>query len=446
MSNASSTRRFARFDGQGSRRRSFQPRLLALEDRTLPSTFTVLNLHDAGAGSLRAAIIAANAHSGADTIVFAAGVHGTIGLTSGQLAISDSVAINGPGENRLTVSGNNASRVVNVSGSSTSVALSGLTVANGLATDDTLPSPFGFELTEGGGLFVNAAHVALSNVTFTNDQAVGVASAGGAIAAAFGASLSASHVTFNDNSVQGALIGVGGAIIADAGSALTVDHASFAGNSTIAQLGSSLTNPFQGAGLGGAIAVGGGSTASLTHLDFTGNLATGGSGVGDLGGPGDGGALFLTADSLLVLPVSSSATLSHDSFLNNRALGGDGTDGSSGVVATGGGEGLGGAVRDAGSFLSVSDSNFGENLAVGGRGGKGDAGGQGGRGRRSLRGHVQSVINDLPFAQIAATMSFSHCSFTGNIVTGGTGGMGGTGANGGDGGLGVGGAIALDSE
>src|SRR5262245_35891316 len=72
-------------------------RLEALEDRALPSTFTVLNLNDSGDGSLRAAVAAANANPGADTVAFASGVHGTITLTGGELLISDSVAINGPG-------------------------------------------------------------------------------------------------------------------------------------------------------------------------------------------------------------------------------------------------------------------------------------------------------------------------------------------------------------
>ena len=82
-----------------------------LEDRTLPSTFTVLNLNDSGPGSLRAEVAAANANLGADTIAFANGLSGTIRLTSGELLITDSVAINGPGADQLSVSGNNASRV-----------------------------------------------------------------------------------------------------------------------------------------------------------------------------------------------------------------------------------------------------------------------------------------------------------------------------------------------
>src|SRR5687768_4717120 len=93
-------------------RRRFLPRLEAMEDRSLPSTFTVLNLADSGEGSLRQAVLDANAQSGADLIRFApAARDGTITLTSGELSIIDDLMIDGPGVNRLTVSGNHASRV-----------------------------------------------------------------------------------------------------------------------------------------------------------------------------------------------------------------------------------------------------------------------------------------------------------------------------------------------
>src|SRR5262249_35750823 len=72
----------------------FRPHLEVLEDRALPSAFMVTNLLDSGAGSLREAVVAANANPGADTIDFA--TTGTIALTTGQLDITDSVAINGP--------------------------------------------------------------------------------------------------------------------------------------------------------------------------------------------------------------------------------------------------------------------------------------------------------------------------------------------------------------
>jgi hypothetical protein len=97
--------------------------LEVLEDRWLPS------LLDSGPDSLRAAVAAANANPGADVIDFA--VSGTIGLTSGQLDISDSLTINGPGADALTVSGEGVSRVFAITGTST-VVIADLTVANGV--------------------------------------------------------------------------------------------------------------------------------------------------------------------------------------------------------------------------------------------------------------------------------------------------------------------------
>jgi hypothetical protein len=78
-----------KFSSSPRRGGTFGPQLEALEDRTVPSTFTVLNLADSGEGSLRQAVLDANALSGADNIAFANGLSGTIALTSGQLAITD---------------------------------------------------------------------------------------------------------------------------------------------------------------------------------------------------------------------------------------------------------------------------------------------------------------------------------------------------------------------
>jgi parallel beta-helix repeat protein len=65
-----------------------------LEDRELLSTFTVTNLHNAGAGSLRQAIIASNEQPGANTIDFA--VAGTIRVGRTSLpAITNTVTIDG---------------------------------------------------------------------------------------------------------------------------------------------------------------------------------------------------------------------------------------------------------------------------------------------------------------------------------------------------------------
>jgi hypothetical protein len=74
----------------------FRPWVESVEDRLLLSTFTVTNLHDAGPGSLRQALIDSNAApgTGVEQIDFA--VAGTITLTSGPLApITHAVDIDG---------------------------------------------------------------------------------------------------------------------------------------------------------------------------------------------------------------------------------------------------------------------------------------------------------------------------------------------------------------
>ncbi len=53
-------------------------------------TYTVTNTNDSGAGSLRQAIIDANANPGDDTIIFLNGL-GTITLTSGELLINSNI-------------------------------------------------------------------------------------------------------------------------------------------------------------------------------------------------------------------------------------------------------------------------------------------------------------------------------------------------------------------
>src|SRR5262245_9852971 len=85
-----------------------------LEDRTVPSTFTVLNLNDNGPASLRSAITAANAHPDADVIEFAGGLTGTISLAS-QLSITEDLTIDGPGAGTISVSGGGAARVFSLS-------------------------------------------------------------------------------------------------------------------------------------------------------------------------------------------------------------------------------------------------------------------------------------------------------------------------------------------
>lgn len=91
------------------------------------SGVVVQNTNDAGAGSLRQAIIDACPGS---TITFASPLFDTaqtITLTSGQLLLNKNLTIQGTGANLLTISGNNASRVFQVkSGVTASISRHGI--------------------------------------------------------------------------------------------------------------------------------------------------------------------------------------------------------------------------------------------------------------------------------------------------------------------------------
>jgi predicted outer membrane repeat protein len=120
---------------------------------------TVTNTNDSGPGSLRQAL--ADVNDG-DTINFAAWP-GTIGLTSGELVVTRSITISGPGAENLAVNGNAMSRVLHIASGRT-VTISGLTITNGRA--------FGFyPNNEGAGVLNEYATVTLNNCTINENVA-----------------------------------------------------------------------------------------------------------------------------------------------------------------------------------------------------------------------------------------------------------------------------------
>jgi hypothetical protein len=174
--------------------------LMLLEDRTVLSTLTVLNTADSGAGSLRAAIGAAQ---NGDTIVFDSSLmHETITLTTGPLAISNNLTVDGPGANLLAISGNEASQVFALSGSA-QVTLAGLPLTGGMSS-------------RGGAILIGGtAALTLDSDILTGNQAVGDANGdalGGAVYNSTGASLTIDNTTFVNNQANGTKESFGGAI------------------------------------------------------------------------------------------------------------------------------------------------------------------------------------------------------------------------------------------
>lgn len=97
------------------------------------SIILVENINDAGAGSLRQAILTANQQPGRDEINFLPGVTGTIKLAASLPVLTEDVILNGPGADKLTVSGENQFRILETFNNQVPVIihLSGLTFSGG---------------------------------------------------------------------------------------------------------------------------------------------------------------------------------------------------------------------------------------------------------------------------------------------------------------------------
>ena len=322
--------------------------------------FTVTNLADSGPGSLRQAILDANARPGPDVIDFAPGLHGTISLTSGVLTITDSLAINGPGAWWLFVNGNRASRVFEIEGAANTVTIAGLTITGGLAAGNATQPGMG------GGILLASGYLTLSQVIVSDNRAVGgtIAGAsnpgsgeGGGIFNTSGNLLVMTSAFVNNQALGGTGgDGLGGGIFSSG--PLTLKNIAFIGNSALGGSG--------GSGLGGGIYTQPSALVSVENSLLLGNQAVGGNGgLGGGGGVGEGGGIFNSGNGTL--------TITNVTILGNQALGGKGSDGGQG------GNGLGGGLfNNTGASVALDTVRIIENLAQGGAGGTGGQGMGGG--------------------------------------------------------------------
>lgn len=188
------------------------------------ATFTVSTLGDAGAGSLRDAVAQANAAPGADTIVFQPGLTGLIALASGQITITDSVTIVGPGKEVVRIDAAGSSRVFqldNPNSQPKTFAISGLSVTGGAINGGGQDS--------GGGLFYEDSgsdQITLTDMLFSANTA---GRKGGAISVS-GAGLRLVRVDLVGNHVRDGFQPSGGALYYDRG-LLQLEHCRVIGNS-----------------------------------------------------------------------------------------------------------------------------------------------------------------------------------------------------------------------
>src|SRR5262249_16416946 len=250
-----------------------------------------------GPGSLRDVI--ANAPLGS-TVHFLSGLRGTIILTSGPLAGSKDVSIAGPGAGVITVSGNQAFRVLQIAPAVT-VTISGLTIADGRALGNV-----------GGGI-ANDGTLTLSNVTVSANYA---APRGGGIYNGSSGTLTLSDSRVSGNSTTnagGGIFNVGtmtiensavsgnGSTDADGGGVynvgtLTINHSTLWGNGSVGAFGGAVRNDgvlmIEQSTLSGNTADAGGAVFNVVTMTVSSGTLSGNTAVGEGGGIDNYGTLI----------------------------------------------------------------------------------------------------------------------------------------------------------
>jgi len=396
------------------------------------ANFTVTNANDSGAGSLRQAILDANAAAGADTITFNADY--TITLASQLPAITTQITITGNGAAKTIIQANAAPktatyRVFKVDGSG-NLTLDSLTVRHGYCalscevfinlgggiynegtltiTNSTITS--NSTSLNGGGIY-NSGTVTITNSTLSDNSSSGVGGQGGGIYNASNATLT--NVTFSGNSayngggifnksiltvtnsmLSGSTAEAGGGIYNDINGTLTVTNSTVSDN-TAASSGGGIYNNIN-------------STLTVTNSTFSGNKVPAGGGGGifnsgtvtvtsstfsnNSGTSGGGGGIFnlngtvAVTDSTLSNNKTSNGggginnffgtfTLTNSTISSNSAGGGGGINNVGLMTVTNStfsgntASNKGGGIYNTGGTLTVRNSTLSSNSASSGNGG-----------------------------------------------------------------------------
>lgn len=198
------------------------------------AVFTVQNLDDSGTGSLRQAILDANANAEDDSIVFNGTLTGTITLTGTQLEVTSTMTIEG--DKRITINGGGNSRAILVNAGG-NLTLNDVTITNGnpgsfwgggLRVQGTgvltvnYSTIVGNTSSAGGGgvAAVNGGTAILNNSTVSGNTSG--ASAGGVLAGGSpGGSATLNNVTVLNNTANN----IGSGVIPEtAGSTITLNN------------------------------------------------------------------------------------------------------------------------------------------------------------------------------------------------------------------------------
>ncbi len=337
-----------------------------LEPRIAPATFTVINLNDAGAGSLRDALDKADMQPGADTISFRlppppANSENIIELT-GELVSKGNVTIKGPGAGRLIIDGNDLGRILRiddgVAATDSPTTISGLSIVNGQTTGD------------GGGVLSHESLTLKSVVVSGNAGAIGggVAVFGDATAGTK-ASVSGSFFTGNQSSDTGgglALVGLKSIAISKTtalGNSAQSSGGIFArtdvSGTGIVITGSVITANFSAGGAGGLFLADGNPSATSKAV-VSGTKITGNHSAGATDG---GGGVFVGMGDAVI----SGSTISN----NTAFYAGGGLDAKGFTSLTISGSTFSGnetrddaTSTDGGGGLHIQGNNAGDPLPV----------------------------------------------------------------------------------